>query len=77
MAKFTNIDLITYRKFLKYQGCKCNRQKGGHEHWSRKDLNRSLTLQSHISPVPPFIINQHLNYLQLSKKEFLQIIDSL
>lgn len=77
MAKLTNIDLKNYRKFLKSQGCKCNRQKGGHEHWSRSDLNRPLTLQSHISPIPPFIIKQHLKYLQITNTEFTKIIDSL
>lgn len=69
-----NVKLTKYRKFLKDQGCKNTRSKGGHEHWTRNDLPRPLTLQSHITPVPEFIISQHLRYLEISKSEFLKII---
>ena len=72
-----NIKLKTYRKFLESQGCKCIRTKGGHEHWARSDLSRSLTLQTHISPVPQFIIQQHLRYLEIDKNKFLEIIGKL
>lgn len=64
-----------YRKFLEEQGCKCIRTKGGHEHWARVDLNRPITLQSHIDPVPEFIVRQHLRYLALSREEFEDVLD--
>jgi len=72
-----NVSLQVYRKFLIQTGCKLIRTKGGHEHWSRKDLNRPLTLQSHKSPVPQFIIKQHLRYLLLTREEFEKIIKDL
>ena len=75
--KLSNIPLNDYRKFLKSQGCKCIRISGGHEHWSRGDIKRSLTLQTHISPVPERIIKQHLFYLQISKEKFFDIMDTL
>lgn len=53
-----NIGLGDYRKYLEHIGCKCTRTKGGHEHYTRQDLLRPLTLQSHISPVPEFIIKK-------------------
>ena len=65
-----NVSLEVYRKFLISIGCKKIRTKGGHEHWSRSDLNRPITLQSHITPVPEFIIKQHLRYLNITKKDF-------
>jgi hypothetical protein len=34
-------------------------------------LLRPLTLQSHITPVPEFIIKNHLRILSISKKQFL------
>jgi predicted RNA binding protein YcfA (HicA-like mRNA interferase family) len=77
MKKITNISLATYRLFLENMGCACMRTKGGHEHWQREDLERSLTLQTHINPVPAFIIKQHLRYLSLSTQEFLTIIEEL
>lgn len=72
--KLSNISLRDYRKFLIEIGCKCNRTKGGHEHWSRADLDRPLTLSTHIDPVPAFIIKQHLRHLRITTKEFLEMI---
>lgn len=66
-----NIGLDDYRKYLVHIGCKCIRTKGGHEHYTRQDLLRPLTLQSHISPVPEFIIKNHLRILGLTRKQFL------
>jgi hypothetical protein len=69
-----NIPLKLYRDFLKDQGCVCNRTNGGHEHWTRKDLDRPITIQTHIDPVPEFIIKNGLRILNLSKKDFLDWI---
>ena len=66
-----NIELDDYRKYLELIGCKCTRRKGGHEHFTRVDLLRPLTLQSHISPVPEFIVKNHLRILKVSRKQFL------
>ncbi len=66
-----NIGLDDYRKYLDHIGCRCIRTKGGHEHFTRNDLLRPLTLQSHITPVPEFIIKNHLRILGLNKKQFL------
>ena len=67
-----NIALDDYRKYLEYLGCKCTRRKGGHEHFTRSDLSRPLTLQSHIDPVPEFIIKNHLRILGIDRKQFLE-----
>lgn len=65
-----NIPLRRYRKFLTDAGCECVSTKGGHEHWTRADLNRPITLQSHIDPVPEFIVRQHLRYLGMDREAF-------
>lgn len=77
MKKLTNVSLFKYRLFLASVGCECFRTKGGHEHWQRADLARPLTLQTHINPVPAFIIKQHLRYLETSTHDFLTIIEEL
>lgn len=69
-----NVPLRLYRDFLKDQGCKCIRKNGGHEHWTRKDLLRPITIQSHVDPVPEFIIKNGLKQLGLIKKDFLDWI---
>jgi hypothetical protein len=69
-----NIPLKLFRDFLVDQGCFCNRTSGGHEHWSRNDLLRPITLQTHVDPIPEFIIKNALKQLGLSKKKFFDWI---
>jgi len=77
MGQFSNISLKIFRKFLEMQGCKLIRQKGGHEIYSKPDLERPITIQSHIDPVPEFIIQNNLRILGIDKKTFLEIISDL
>lgn len=69
-----NIPLKLYKDFLTAQGCSCNRTNGGHEHWSRCDLLRPITVQTHVDPVPEFIIKNALKQLGLTKKYFIDWI---
>jgi predicted RNA binding protein YcfA (HicA-like mRNA interferase family) len=72
--KLSNVSLSDYRLFLSKVGCKCTRTKGGHEHYTRKDLPRQITVQTHVDPVPEFIIRNALRTLGLSKKDFFEIL---
>ena len=72
--KLTNISIKEYREFLSKSGCKCIRTQGGHEHWARNDLLRPITFQSHIEPVPEFIIKNGLRILGLTKEDFFSIL---
>ncbi len=69
-----NIPLKLYREFLTDKGCTCSRISGGHEHWTKPDLLRPITIQTHIDPVPEFIIKNGLRILELSKQDFLDWI---
>ncbi len=64
-----NISLAEFRKFLEYKGCRKIRTKGGHEIWSGEYLPRPIVLQSHIDPVPLFIIRNNLKTLGASVEE--------
>lgn len=78
MAKsIKNIPLKTFRKFLESRGCHQIRKKGGHEIWCNKDTLRPVTIQSHIDPIPTFIVLNNLKTLGVTKKEFLEAIDKL
>jgi len=78
--KLSNIPVKDFRKFLQNQGLKVikdGRGRGGHEKWSRSDLPRPVTIQTHIDPVPEFIVKQVLRHLNIDRKSFLQIMDTL
>ena len=65
-----NIPLRLFREYLTYKGLKQIRTKGGHEVWSRKDLGRPIVLQTHIDPVPEFIIKSNLRTLRVTADDF-------
>lgn len=58
--RLSNITIEEYRLFLRNVGCKFIKIEGGHEKWTRKDLNRPIMFQTHISPIPEFIIKNAL-----------------
>lgn len=72
--KLSNVSLDDYREFLLKVGCKKIGTEGGHEKWVRKDLTRPIIVQTHIRPVPEFIIKNALRTLNLTKQDFFNIL---
>ena len=71
--KLSNISIIEFRKFLESQGLniiKDTRGRGGHEKWSKSGLDRPITIQTHIEPVPEFIVKQVLRHLKMDRRTF-------
>ena len=73
--KLSNVSLAEYRDFLSKAGCKYIRTSDGHEVWTRKDITRPIIFQTHIEPVPEFIIRNALRALGISKNEFWNILE--
>lgn len=71
--KLSNVPLNEFRAFLEKTGCVNVSTEGGHEKWVREGLTRPIILQTHISPIPEFIIRNALRNLGLSKKDFFEI----
>ncbi|WP_438423056.1 type II toxin-antitoxin system HicA family toxin [Aquimarina macrocephali] len=78
--KLSNIPLKKFRKFLSAQGLnviKNTKGRGGHEKWSKSGIDFPITIQTHIDPVPEFIVKQILRKLEMDRntffKEFLKI----
>lgn len=72
-----NVSLRDCRKFLIKTGCQNKRTTGGHEHWTRSDLLRPITIQTHIDPIPERIMKQIINSLSMSKDEFQDFLKNL
>jgi predicted RNA binding protein YcfA (HicA-like mRNA interferase family) len=70
-----NIKLNTFRKFLEYEGLKMIRTKGGHEIWSRADLYRPVIIQSHIDPIPEFVVLSNLRTIGCSKQVLIDYLE--
>jgi predicted RNA binding protein YcfA (HicA-like mRNA interferase family) len=74
MGKLKNISLRTFRNYLMYCGLNHVRTKGGHEIWSSKELTRPVVLQTHIDPVPEFIIKNNLRTIDKSEEHLLEFL---
>ena len=72
--KLSNIPLRDFREFLEKAGCRSESIKGGHEKWTKSGLLRPIIVQTHIDPVPEFIIKNTLRNLGLTTADFFHIL---
>jgi hypothetical protein len=74
VGRLSNIPLRTFRLFLEHRGLKSVKITGGHEKWVRSDLGRPVMLQTHINPVPEFIIRNCLKTIGATTKELIEYL---
>lgn len=72
--KLSNVSLRDFRDFLAKAGCKSESIKGGHEKWTKPGLLRPIIVQTHIDPVPEFIVRNTLRNLGMTKEDFFRIL---
>ena len=78
--KLSNIPLSKFRNFLENQGLNLIRDskgRGGHEKWSKSGMDRPITIQTHIDPVPEFIVKQVLRHLKMDRNNFFSEFNKL
>ena len=61
-----NISIKDFKCFLLHQGLKQIRISSGHEVWCGKDLTRPVIIQTHIDPIPLFIVKSNLRTMGLT-----------
>jgi hypothetical protein len=70
MNGIKNVPLKKFKKFLeKPENCKCIRISVGHFIYSRNDLYRPFPIQTHVDPVPNFIVKNAMRWLGYKSKE--------
>jgi len=70
-----NISISQFESFLELACCKYTKVTGGHAKYLRSDLNRPIIFQTHIDPIPEFIVKNNLRLLGISKKQFWDILE--
>ncbi len=70
-----NVSISQLESFLELCLCKFIKNNKGHVQYTRSDLTRPLIFQSHIDPVPEFIVKNLLRGLGYSKNDFHDIIE--
>ena len=74
--KQNTVKTVKFRRFLTLVGCKYYRTTK-HEIWGRKDLRRNITFRSGKKEIPFFHIKTNLKTLNISVKDFLEIIEKI
>jgi hypothetical protein len=54
-----------------------SKNEKGHCKYTRADLNRPIIFQSHIDPIPEFIVKNNLRLFQYSKDDFFDILEDI
>ena len=71
--RICNISIADFKVFLAEQGCKMvESSNSGHEKWSKEGMLRPVVFQTHIDPIPEFIIRNNLRSMGLTAKDFRQ-----
>ena len=70
--KLSNISISQFREFLFYIGCSRISVEGGHEKWHKEGCLRPVIIQTHIDPIPEFIVKNNLRPLGLTRNDFVE-----
>ena len=70
--KLSNISISQFREFLFDIGCNRISVEGGHEKWHKAGCLRPVIIQTHIDPIPEFIVKNNLRSLGLTRKDFIE-----
>jgi predicted RNA binding protein YcfA (HicA-like mRNA interferase family) len=75
MRNLSNITIAEFRSILQRLGLSRVRTRGGHEAWMKPGMLRPIIIQSHVEPIPEFIVRNNLRNLGISKEEFLKMLE--
>lgn len=75
MGALSNISIAQFRAVLTLLGLRCVRTKGGHEAWQMAGMTRPVVFQSHVNPVPEFIVRNNLRTIGISREEFMKLLE--
>lgn len=65
--RISNIGIADFRLFLVDQGCQqVESGNTGHEKWTKDGMLRPVVFQTHIDPIPEFIIRNNLRNMNLT-----------
>lgn len=77
MRNLSNISVAEFRAVLQMLGLEKVRTKGGHEAWMKPGMTRPVIIQTHVEPIPEFIVRNDLKNMGISKQEFLELLEKV
>ena len=77
MKKLSNITVKEFRDLLLRLGLQPLRTVGGHEIWTKPGLRRTIVFQTHIEPIPEFVVRNAIRDLKMTRKEIMEVLESM
>lgn len=77
MKKLSNISVKEFRDILTRLGLQPLRTAGGHEIWTKNGLKRTVVFQTHVEPIPEFIVRNAIRDLGMSRDEFISKLEEM
>ena len=77
MKKLSNITVKEFRDLLLRLGLQPLRTAGGHEIWTKAGLRRTIVFQTHVEPIPEFVVRNAIRDLGMTRQEFMEVLESM
>ena len=77
MKKLSNISVKEFRDTLSRLGLQPLRTVGGHEIWTKLGLKRAIVFQTHVEPIPEFIVRNAIRDLGMTRDEFISMLEEM
>ena len=77
MKKLSNITVKEFRDLLLRLGLQPLRTAGGHEIWTKVGLRRTIVFQTHVEPIPEFVVRNAIRDLEMTRQEFMEVLESM
>ncbi len=77
MRNLSNVTIAEFRAIMVLLGMTKVRTKGGHEAWMKAGMTRPAIVQTHVNPVPEYVLRNNLRVIGISRDEFLTLLENL
>ena len=77
MKKLSYITVKEFREILQRLGLRPLRTVGGHEIWMKSGLRRTIVFQTHVEPIPEFVVRNAIRDLGMTRQEFMEVLESM
>ena len=75
MRNLSNVSVSEFRAIMLLLGLSKVRTKGGHEAWMKAGMTRPAIVQTHVDPVPEYVLRNNLRIIGISREEFLTLLE--
>ena len=77
MRNLSNVSISEFRAIMLLLDLSKVRTKGGHEAWMKAGMTRPAIVQTHVDPVPEYVLRNNLRIIGISREEFLTLLEKL